>query len=180
MGLNARRDNIALLFMGEEPHRLAALQTGNVQATVIAPELAKTAVSQGFVSLLDMAKLNIPFQATGMVTTRKILKSNGQMVERVARANVDAVNYIRNPANKKSVLQTMAKNLKIANPERIEAAYLDIVDELPRSICPTVPGVRSVLRLMVELGINPKASQIKTEEVVDLALCKRLGGDGGS
>ena len=180
MGLNARRDNIALLFMGEEPHRLAALQTGNVQATVIAPELAKTAVSQGFVSLLDMAKLNIPFQATGMVTTRKILKSNGPMVERVARANADAVNYIRNPANKKSVLQTMAKNLKVANPERIEAAYLDIVDELPRSICPTVPGVRSVLKLMVELGINPKASQIKTEEVVDLALCKRLGGDGGS
>ena len=45
------------------------MQTGNVQATVIAPELAKTAVSQGFVSLLDMAKLNIPFQATGMVTT---------------------------------------------------------------------------------------------------------------
>jgi hypothetical protein len=32
----------------------------------------------------------------------------------------------------------------------------------------------------VELGINPKAAQIKTEEVVDLALCKRLGGDGGS
>jgi hypothetical protein len=103
------------------------------------------------------------------------------MVERVAHANVDAVNYIRNPANKKSVLQTMTKNLKVANPERIEAAYLDIVEELPRNICPTVPGVRSVLKLMAELGINPKASQIKTDEVVvDLALCKRLGGDGGS
>jgi hypothetical protein len=79
------------------------------------------------------------------------------------------------------VLQTMSKNLKVANSERIEAAYLDIVEELPRNICPTVPGVRSVLKLMAELGINPKASQIKTDEVVvDLALCKRLGGDGGS
>jgi hypothetical protein len=155
------------------------LQTGNVQATVIAPELAKTAVSQGFVSLLDMAKLNIPFQASGMVTTRKILKSDLQMVERIGRANVDAVHYIRNPANKKSVLQTMAKNLKVS-PERIEAAYSDIVEELPRNICPTVPGVRSVLKLMVELGINAKAAQVKSEDVVDLALCKRLGGDGGS
>jgi ABC-type nitrate/sulfonate/bicarbonate transport system substrate-binding protein len=95
---------------------------------------------------------------TGIATTRKVLKSNPQMVERVARANVDAVNFIHNPANKKSVIQTMAKNLKVANPERIEAAYLDIVDGLPRSICPTVPGVRSVLKLMVELEINPKAS----------------------
>jgi hypothetical protein len=74
----------------------------------------------------------------------------------------------------------MTKNLKVPSPERVEAAYFDIVEELPRNICPTVPGVRSVLKLMVELGINPKASQIKTEEVVDLALCKRLGGDGGS
>jgi len=102
------------------------------------------------------------------------------MVERLGRATVDAVNYIRNPANKKSVLQTMTKNLKVASPERVETAYLDIVEELPRNICPTVPGVRSILKLMVELGINPKAAQVKTEEVVDLALCKRLGGDGGS
>jgi hypothetical protein len=102
------------------------------------------------------------------------------MIERLGRATVDAVNYIRNPTNKKSVLQTMTKNLKVPSPERVEAAYFDIVEELPRNICPTVPGVRSVLKLMVELGINPKASQIKTEEVVDLALCKRLGGDGGS
>jgi hypothetical protein len=32
----------------------------------------------------------------------------------------------------------------------------------------------------VELGINAKAAQVKSEDVVDLALCKRLGGDGGS
>jgi hypothetical protein len=78
------------------------------------------------------------------------------------------------------VLQTMSKNLRVANPERIEAAYLDLVEELPRNICPTVPGVRSVLKLMVELGINPKAATLKSEAVVDLTLCKRLGGDGGS
>jgi hypothetical protein len=62
----------------------------------------------------------------------------------------------------------------------LRRAYRDIVEELPRNICPTMPGVRSVLKLMVELGINPKASQVKTKEVVDFALCKRLGGDGGS
>ena len=117
---------------------------------------------------------------TSIATTKKILKSNEQMVERVARAKLVAINYILNPANKKSVLQTMAKNLKVANPERIEAAYLDIVDGLPRSICPTVPGVRSVLKSMVELGINPKVSQIKTEAMIDLALRKCLSGDGGS
>ena len=178
MGLNARRDKIALLMIGEEPLRLAALQTGNVQATLIAPELATTATSRGFNILLDMAKLNIPFQASGMVTTRKLLHSDPLMLERVGRATVDAIKFIVAPTNKKTVLQIMAKNLKLAKPDRLEASYNDLVEELPRSICPTVAGVNSVMKFMAELGLNPKATQLKTDDVVDLTLCKRLGGSG--
>ena len=178
MGLNPRRDNIALLLTGEEPLRLAALQTGNVQATLIAPELAAVAAIQGFVNILDMAKLNIPFQASGMVTTRKILRSEPQMIERVGRATVDAINFIREAANKDTVLRIMAKNLKLAKREKLEASYQDLVDELPRSICPTVTGVKSIVKLMADLGINPKAAQIKADAIVDLTLCKRLGGEG--
>jgi ABC-type nitrate/sulfonate/bicarbonate transport system substrate-binding protein len=157
---------------------LAALQAGNVQATLIAPELANTATSQGFSILLDMAKLNIPFQASGMVTTRKLLRSDPLMLERVGRATADAIKFIVAPANKKTVLQTMSKNLKLAKPDRLEASYNDLVEELPRSICPTVGGVRSVMKFMAELGLNPKAAELKTDDVVDLALCKGLGGDG--
>lgn len=178
MGLNGKRDNITLLLIGEEPLRLAALQTGNVQATLIAPELASVAAGQGFPILLDMAKLNIPFQASGMVTTRRIMKSDPVMLERVGRATVDAVQTIRNPASKKTILGIMAKNLKLSKPDKIELSYNDLVEELPRSICPTVAGVRSVMKFMADLGLNPKAMQMKTEEVVDLTLCKRLGGDG--
>jgi len=53
-----------------------------------------------------------------------------------------------------------------------------LVEELPRNICPTTAGVRSILKLMVEQSINPKAGSLKAEDVVDLALCRRLGGDG--
>jgi hypothetical protein len=100
------------------------------------------------------------------------------MIERVGRATVDAVNYIRNPINKKSVLQTMSKQLKLAGADRAEPYYAHLVEELARNICPTATGVRSILKLMVELGINPKAAALKTEDVIDLGLCKRLGGDG--
>jgi len=179
LGLNSRRDNIALLLVGEEPLRMAAMQAGNVQATLVAPEMAKNTGSEGFVTLLDMARLNIPFQASGMVTTRKILRSDPLLIDRIARATIDSVNFIRNPINKKNVLQTMTKNLKLASLERAEPAYNQLADELPRNICPTIPGVRSILKLMVELGINPKAASLKVEDVVDSTLCKRLGGEAG-
>ncbi len=177
VGLNSRRDNITLLPTGAEPLRLAAVKSGVTQATVISPEIANAATSEGFPVLVDMAKLNIPFQASGLVTMRKTLRNDPQLIERVARATVDAIQFIAAPANKTRVIQSLMKNLKISAPEKAETVYGDLVEDLPRSICPTVAGVRSIMKLMVEMGINPKAAQLKVEDVVDLTLCKRLGGD---
>jgi ABC-type nitrate/sulfonate/bicarbonate transport system substrate-binding protein len=179
LGINPRRDNIALLPTGAEPLRLAAVKSGVTQATVISPEIANAATSEGFPVLVDMAKLNIPFQASGLVTMRKTLRNDPQLIERMGRATVEAVQYIAAPANKSRVIQSLMKNLRISAPEKAETVYGDLVEDLPRSICPTVTGVRSIMKLMVEMGINPKAAQLKVEDVVDLTLCKRLGGDAG-
>ena len=177
LGLNSRRDNITLLPTGPEPSRLAAVKSGVTQATVIAPEISQAAISEGFPVLVDMAKLNIPFQASGLAVLRKTLRSEPVMVDRVGRATVDAIRFIATPANKNVVVQSMMKNLRISERERAETVYADLVEDLPRSICPTVPGVRSIMKLMVDLGINPKAAQLKVEDVVDLTLCKRWGGE---
>ena len=177
LGLNSRRDNITLLPTGPEPSRLAAVKSGVTQATVIAPEISQAAISEGFPVLVDMAKLNIPFQASGLAVLRKTLRSEPVMVDRVGRATVDAIRFIAAPANKNVVVQSMMKNLRISERERAETVYADLVEDLPRSICPTVPGVRSIMKLMVDLGINPKAAQLKVEDVVDLTLCKRWGGE---
>lgn len=179
LGVNVRRDNITLLPTGAEPLRLAALKSGVTQATVISPEIANAATSEGFPVLVDMAKLNIPFQASGLVTMRRFLRSEPQLVDRMGRATVEAIQFIAAPANKSRVVQSLMKNLKISAREKAESLYGDLVEDLPRSICPTVPGVRSIIKLMAEMGINPKAAQVKAEDVVDLTLCKRWGGEAG-
>lgn len=179
LGINYRRDGITLLPTGAEPLRLAAVKSGVTQATVIAPEISKAAVSEGFPILVDMAKLNIPFQASGLVTQRKILRSDPHMIDRVGRATVEAIQYIATPANKARVVQSLMKNLKVTDKERAEAVHAELVEDLPRSICPTVPGVRSIMKLMVDLGINPKAANLKAEDVVDLTWCKKWGGEPG-
>ena len=179
LGVNVRRDNITLLPTGPEPTRLSALKAGTTAATVLAPEIAKPAASEGFPVLVDMAKLNIPFQASGLVTMRRTMRSDAAMVERMSRATVEAVHFIAAPANRKTVVQSLIKNLKLSEPERAETVYGELVEELPRNICPTLPGIRSIMKLMAEFGINPKAAQLKAEEVVDLTICKKLGGDAG-
>jgi hypothetical protein len=126
---------------------------------------------------VDMAKLNIPFQASGLAVLRKTLRGEQVMLDRIGRATVDAIRFIAAPSNKNVVVQSVMKNLKISDQGKAETVYADLVEDLPRSICPTVPGVRSIMKLMTEFNINPKASQVKVEDVVDLTLCKRWGGE---
>jgi ABC-type nitrate/sulfonate/bicarbonate transport system substrate-binding protein len=177
LGISPRRDNVTLLPTGPEPSRLAAVKAGTTQATVIAPEISQAAIAEGFPVLVDMAKLNIPFQASGLAVLRKTLRGEQVMLDRVGRATVDAIRFIAAPSNKNVVMQSVMKNLKISDQKKAETVYADLVEDLPRSICPTVPGVRSIMKLMTEFNINPKASQVKVEDVVDLTLCKRWGGD---
>lgn len=178
LGLNPRRDNIVLLQVGGVPERMAALRAGSVDATSLSPELAQVVTSEGYRVLLDTGKENLPFQSSGLVTSRKLLKSNPQLIENIAKATIEGVAYIHHPANKKTVMQTIAQHLRLDRPERLEKAYRDLIYELPRKPCPTLEGVASVLKLMAQHGLNPKATQLKPEDVVDMGLCKKLDESG--
>lgn len=178
LGLVPRRDNIVLLGVGGVPERMAALRAGSVEATSLSPEFSQVVTSEGYRVLLDTGKENIPFQSSGLVTSRKLIKSNPQLVENMAKAIIEGVAFIHNPLNKKTVEAALAKYLRLDRPERIEKAYLDLRKELPRKPCPTLEGVDSVLKLMAQHGLNAKATQVRPEEVADTSLCKKLDDSG--
>jgi hypothetical protein len=105
------------------------------------------------------------------------MRSNPHFVENVARAIVEGVAFARNPTNKKIVLQSLAKNLRLDKLDILEKSY-QRVDGLPRKPCPNLQGVASVLKLLVQHGLNPKASQLKTDDIVDMSLCKKFDASG--
>ncbi len=177
LGLVPRRDNITLLGVGAPADRLAALLAGGVDAMSVSPDVAQAATNQGYTVLLDLAKENVPFQSSGLVTSRKFMRLSPQLVENVAKAIVEGVAFARNPANKKIVLQSLSKNLRLDKSDLLEKTYHK-VDDLPRKPCPSLQGVASVLRLMAQHGLNPKAAQLKPEDIVDMSLCKKFNESG--
>ncbi len=178
LGLVPRRDNVALLQIGGEPERLAALRSGSVEATSLSPEHGQVVTAEGYRVLVDTAREKIPFQSSGLVTSRKLIRENPQLVENIAKAIIEGVAFIHNPANKKAVEQTLVKYLRLNQPDRVEKAYTDLRKKLPRKPCPTIQGVASVLKLMAQHGINAKASQLKPEDVVEGTICRRLDESG--
>ena len=177
LGLVPRRDHIILMGVGAPSDRVAALLAGSVDAMSVTAEAAQIALNQGYRVLLDLAKENVPFQSAGLVTSRKFMAANPQLVENLARAIVEGVAFARNPANRKIVLQSLAKNLRIDKADLLEKSY-QRVDGLPRRPCPSIPGIESVLKLLVQHGLNPKASQLKTDDIADTSLCKKFEDSG--
>jgi len=178
LGLIPRRDNIVLLGIGGEPERLAALRAGSVEAASLSPEFGQILVSEGYRVLLDTGKEKVPFQSSGMVASRSYIKANPQIVENLARAVVEGVAFILKPANKEIVVRSLARNLRLDKPDRLEKAYVQLIGELPKKPCPSMEGVASVLKLMVQHGLNAKAAQLKPEDIVDMSLCKKFEDSG--
>ena len=157
---------------------MAALRAGSVEATSLPPELSQEIARQGFNVLFDAAKENIPFQGTGLVMSRKLMKSNPQLAENMVRALTEAVAFIHIPSNRKTVEGILAKYLKLNKPELIQESYESLLKALPRKPCPTPKGTALVLKLMAQYGINPKAAQLQTDDVVDMSLCTKLDQSG--
>jgi ABC-type nitrate/sulfonate/bicarbonate transport system substrate-binding protein len=177
-GLHPQRDQIVLLQVGGVPERLSALQTGSVDAATVPPALAQTMMANGYNVLLDIAKAKIAFYSSGLVTSARTIRSNGAQVENMAKAIIEATAYIHNPANKKTVAQILAKHLRLDKADLIERTYQELLMEVPRKPCPRYEGAASVLKLMAQYGLNPKAAQLRPEDVIDTELCKKLDDSG--
>jgi NitT/TauT family transport system substrate-binding protein len=178
LGLNPRRDNIVLLGIGGVPERLGALRAGSVEATSLSPEFGQVVVSEGYRVLLNTSKENVPFQSSGLVVPRSLMKTNPQLVENVAKATVEGVAFVHKASNKEIVFKSLARNLRLSKQEQVEKAYQNLVAELPKKPCPTMDGVASVIKLMAQHGLNPKAAQVKAEDLVDMSYCKRFEDSG--
>jgi ABC-type nitrate/sulfonate/bicarbonate transport system substrate-binding protein len=177
-GLHPQRDQIVLLQVGGVPERLSALQAGSVDATTVTPALAQTMIASGYNILLDIAKANIAFYSSGLVTSARTIRSNPTQVENMAKAIIEATVYIHNPANKKIVTQTLARHLRLDKPDLVERTYQELLVEVPRKPCPRYEGAASALKLMAQYGLNPKAAQLQPEDVIDTAVCKRIDESG--
>jgi NitT/TauT family transport system substrate-binding protein len=178
LGLNPRRDNIVLLGVGGVPERLGALRAGSVEATSLSPEFGQVVISEGYRVLLNTSKENVPFQSSGLVVSRSLIKSNPQLIENIAKATIEGVAYVHKASNKEIVLKSLGRNLRLTKQEQVDKAYQNLVAELPRKPCPTMEGVASVIKLMAQHGLNAKAAQVKAEDIVDMSYCKRFEDSG--
>jgi NitT/TauT family transport system substrate-binding protein len=173
-GLVPEKD-VSILEIGSQPARFAALESGKIQAAMIAVPLTVRAKALGFHALADLQMLGLEYQHTGLVTTQALIKSRPDIVRNVMKAYVEGIHYYK--TNRPESIAVLAKYLKTNDSELLNEVYNDLGLTLtPQKPYPTLRGIDIMLRELA--ARNPKPKAARPEEFVDLTFIKELDSSG--
>lgn len=174
VGLNAEKD-VTMLQIGAQTARFTALQTKQVQSTIITPPFTLTARKMGYNTLIDMAQLNIPYQLTALTAMRGYIKEHPDILQAAVTALSEGIHYYKR--EKEPTIKILAKYLKTDDREALEETYREVaLKVLPEKPYPTLPGIQTILDEYARRF--PKAKTMRPEEFVDLSFVKKLDDEG--
>jgi NitT/TauT family transport system substrate-binding protein len=172
-GLDPTRD-LEILQTGQPAERLAALQAGAVDATVIQPPLTMVARKAGLHQLAQIADLGLEYQHTGVVTTRARLVSDAEIIERFVGAWAEGVYYYR--ANPEAARAAVGRFMNLEDPEALAETYESYLQWYARPPYPNLRGIQTILEQLVEE--DERARTARPEDFVDVRFLDKLNAAG--
>ena len=174
--LDPKRDNIRFRVLGDFTVLTQSLVSRVIDGSYLTYTFASKMERQGFRILADLAKLPVPYQNTGIITRRSFVNSSPDIVERFLRALADGVAFVLEPANKASVMRSLAAGLRLPRTEDALEGYEGMVTLYERQIFPTMEGIRNAIQVV---GMtNEKIHSLKAEALVDDRFVKKLEQEG--
>ena len=175
-GLDARRDRITLLQIGNQGARVASLQSGGSDVIIVNPGLATSLKERGFNILADFTELPVPYPQQSLSARERTIKTDPDFVERVLKAVVTGNSFSLDPRNKPRVKQILAKYLRLDSVDKAEEHYQSAVKVLSPKPYVDAVGVASMIEFMAES--DPPVAKLKPENVINHTLLKKLDDSG--
>ncbi|MDO8700319.1 MAG: ABC transporter substrate-binding protein [Deltaproteobacteria bacterium] len=174
LGLEPRRDNIAVLSGGVDSVRIQALEAGSIDFTVFSDvSFALMLKPKGFRILAETPP--IPFASLGIVVQRRYIQRQGEVLENVLKALAEAVAFALSPERKTSIIGLMTKRLNIRS-EAVEERYKEIPRILDRKPYTSIEGMQNIQRLMKLY--SPQVAKIDAQGLVDNSIIEKLDQSG--
>lgn len=176
VGLDVKRDQISLLVIGDSVLIGQSLEAGRIDAAVLDGALVRRLKSKGFSIIADMTPANIPMLNQAIVVSQDFLQKRADVAEKILMALVESLAYTLAPANKSVVAKTMMRRFRIDDPAIVDEGYQDLLTSIERKPLPSLEALRNIRRLMA--AQNPKAANVKVEELIDARLIRKLDENG--
>jgi len=175
-GMDARRDKVTMLQVGNQAGRVASLQTGGSDAVIVNPGLATTLRERGFNVLADFTELPIPYPQQVLAARERAIKSDPDLFERILKSIAAGTAFTWDPRNKERVKTILARYLRLESVAKAEEHYQSALKALPKKPYVEMVGISSMIEFMAEA--DPLVSKVKPEEVIDHTILKKLDASG--
>lgn len=172
-GINPDRD-ITFIQAGGAPETVAVLHSGGAEAASIIPPHNLKAISLGYKELIDVTAMNIPFVATIVATTKKLIDTKPTLILPFMRAIAEGVHTFQ--TDKAYALKVISKYTRSPINEDLEVTYTVEGKIMDRALNVHTEAVQATLdEIRKDM---PKANQAKPGEFVDLRFVNELKQSG--
>jgi NitT/TauT family transport system substrate-binding protein len=100
LGLDAQKDDIRFLVIGDQTLLAQALENGTIDAANLDSGFSRKLKQRGFSVLTDASKVNLPIVSQGIVVTAEYLRKQSRVVEGVLQALIEGLAFTVAPINK--------------------------------------------------------------------------------
>jgi ABC-type nitrate/sulfonate/bicarbonate transport system substrate-binding protein len=169
VGLDYRSDAQIIPLSGGSAVRLAAVVSGNLDATLISSLQGRQAEKLG----LTVIPVPLEYIWGINITRRSFLNKNREVVKNYLRGLAESVRLMM--ADRASTLAVMAQVLKIDDADSLEYAYKTMRADSRPDLFPTEEAIVNVLRTMSYE--DPAFASIPPYKFFDLSLIQELKGE---
>lgn len=164
--------DVALLQVGNQSNRIAAVETNNADAAMLTPPMTLQARKLGLNLLVDASKLNIPYSSLFFVARRPYLTKNRADLVNFTKAMIEGVAVYK--SNKEFSLKVLAKYMKLQDREVLEENFREY--DFPLKPYPSKEYFELPIQ---EVGKkDPKVLKENPERFVDMSIVKELDASG--
>ena len=151
LGINPEKE-VTYVTSGDPATRLAALQSGLVDATGLSPPFTLTAKRAGFNVFDSIPALeNLEYPSASLIVRQESVRKDASSIDKTTRAMIEAVHFFKTrKSESKRILQ---KYLRLQNPEELEEAYTVLSARFIDRPYPTIQSVKTIL----DWSRHPKA-----------------------
>ena len=179
MGMSAK---LILKGNGMDPSRITflstqvtenaykALLTKRVAATLLPPQYAEEAEAKGY-SRLAEAKDHAPLSTIGLVTSVQALEKKTATVQAVIRSLLKTMAYLRNPENRREMVQYITGSFKI-DASVADKAFASMLTTYSANGTKPRPAIEKEIEIYRETLQVAKA--FRPEDLEDMSILKKL------
>jgi len=172
LGINPEKE-VTYVTSGDPATRLAALQSGLVDATGLSPPFTLTAKRAGFNVFDSIPALeNLEYPSASLIVRQESVRKDALTIDKATRSIIEAVHFFKTrKSESKRILQ---KYLRLQNPDELEEAYVVLAARFIDKPYPTIQSVKTIL----DWSRHPKAKVADPAQFIAPQFVEKLDKEG--